>query len=130
MNILTPSKFKLIVTAIKDISGYQETERCFKSPSLAIQMGTLVKSAVNTAYSMEIQKEEERKSSKRLEELKSLITLIETDWAHEVSSEAGQNLPINKFNKPTLIPAAEDVVVSGVFTFMWTFLLLKDNINH
>lgn len=116
IDILTPSKFKLIVTATKNMSGYDEKERSFKSPSLALQMGTLIKSATNTAYSMEIQKD--CSSSKRLDELKSLITLIETDWAHEVSSEAGQNLAINKFNKPILIPAAEDVAVSTYILYL------------
>nr|CAI5840383.1 unnamed protein product [Callosobruchus analis] len=70
-------------------------------------MGTLLKSAVNTAYSSEVQRENCNRD--RQEELKALNILIGTDWADEISSEAGQNLNVNKFNKPTLIPMAEDI---------------------
>ncbi|KAJ8967722.1 hypothetical protein NQ314_002668 [Rhamnusium bicolor] len=72
-------------------------------------MGTLIKNAINTAYSLEIQKENSRENT--LRELKQLTNLIEADWAFEVSCEAGQNLALNRFNKPTLIPAAEDIKV-------------------
>ncbi|KAI4468090.1 hypothetical protein MML48_2g00016491 [Holotrichia oblita] len=57
---------------------------------------------------IEIQKES-HSNNDRLARLKRLLTLIDTDWAHEISSEAGQNLAINKFNKPTMIPLAKDV---------------------
>nr|CAI5817390.1 unnamed protein product [Callosobruchus analis] len=105
--ILSPNKFKVLVHATKEIAEYDSRERCFKSPSLALQMGTLLKSAVNTAYSSEVQRENCNRD--RLEELKALNILIGTDWADEISSEAGQNLNVNKFNKPTLIPMAEDI---------------------
>ncbi|KAG5867019.1 hypothetical protein JTB14_006807 [Gonioctena quinquepunctata] len=97
----------MLAGGTKDISGYNERNRTFDSPSLALQMGTIIKDAVNTAYSVEIQKTEP--SSERLEQLKNLIILIETDWAHEITSEAGQNLAINKFNKPSLIPLAKNI---------------------
>nr|CAI5867682.1 unnamed protein product [Callosobruchus analis] len=95
--ILSPNKFKVLVHATKEIAEYDSRERCFKSPSLALQMGTLLKSA------------RENCNRDRLEELKALNILIGTDWADEISSEAGQNLNVNKFNKPTLIPMAEDI---------------------
>lgn len=116
IDILTPVKFKVLVKATHNIAEYDEITRSFKSPSLALQMGTLIKSALNTAYSLEIQKPNVH--TKNLEDLKSLTRLIETDWAYEISSEAGQNLQINKFNKPTLIPLAEDVAVSVEFTIL------------
>ncbi|KAG5884237.1 hypothetical protein JTB14_011726 [Gonioctena quinquepunctata] len=93
----------MLAGGTKDISGYNERNRTFDSPSLALQMGTIIKDDVNTAYSVEIQKTE------RLEQLKNLIILIETDWAHEITSEAGQNLAINKFNNPSLIPLAKNI---------------------
>nr|CAI5820012.1 unnamed protein product [Callosobruchus analis] len=91
--ILSPNKFKVLVHATKEIAEYDSRERCFKSPSLALQMGTLLKSAVNTAYSSEVQRE--NCNCDRLEELKALNILIGTDWADEISNEAGQKL--NKF---------------------------------
>lgn len=111
ISLLDPSKFKVLVKATKVIAEYDEKERVFKSPSLGLQMGTLIKHAINAAVSIETQREDS--SKERLEKLKSLTTLIETDWALEVSSEAGQNLVINKFNKPSVIPVAEDIKVSN-----------------
>ncbi|KAG5862785.1 hypothetical protein JTB14_036450 [Gonioctena quinquepunctata] len=70
-------------------------------------MRTTIKDAVNTAYSVEIQKTEP--SSEHLDQLKNIIILIKTDWAHEITSEAGQNLAINKFNKLSLIPLAKNI---------------------
>lgn len=110
IDILTPDKFKVLIKSTKIIAEYDEKERIFKSPSLALQMGTLIKHAINTAVSLAIQKKDFCKE--RVENLKSLLTLIETDWALEISSEAGQNLTMNKFNKPSLIPIAEDIKVS------------------
>lgn len=110
IDILTPVKFKALIKATHDIAEYDEKERTFKSPSLALQMGTIIKSAINTAYSLEIQKTGDSRS-KNLENLKALTSLIETDWAYEISTEDGQNLQVNRFNKPTFIPLAEDVAV-------------------
>ncbi|KAF5298979.1 hypothetical protein FQR65_LT19551 [Abscondita terminalis] len=108
IDILTPHRFKDILKSTKLLAEYDEKERTFKSPSLALQMGTLIKNAINTAVSYEMQNDNDS-SNERLQKLRSLNTLIETDWALEISSEAGQNLNINKFNKPSLIPIAEDV---------------------
>ncbi|XP_060516887.1 uncharacterized protein LOC132696198 [Cylas formicarius] len=105
--ILLPKMFKILVLATRNIAEYDVENRSFKSPSLALQMGTLIKHAVNTACSIEIQKENPRKNY--IENFKELIKLIDNDWAIEVSSEAGQNLAYKKFNKPTLIPVAEDI---------------------
>ncbi|KAJ8958380.1 hypothetical protein NQ317_001993 [Molorchus minor] len=52
----------------------------------------------------------ENSSDDCVKQFKALTNLIETDWANELSSEAGQNLAINKFNKPTLIPLTEDIM--------------------
>lgn len=110
IDILTPMNFKRLAEATKEISGYNEMNRSFSSPSLALQMGTIIKNAIDTAYSLEIQRPDS--SSQHLENLKNLTVLMKTDWAHEVSSEAGQNLLINKFNKPSLIPMAKNIAVS------------------
>ncbi|GLV33464.1 hypothetical protein CBL_20201, partial [Carabus blaptoides fortunei] len=109
IDLLNPHSFKDLIIGTKAIAEYDEKERVFKSPSLALQMGTLLKHATNTAISQEMQKEKENFSQERLHYLQALISLIETDWALEISSEAGQNLQINKFNKPSLIPIAEDI---------------------
>lgn len=105
-SILHPSKFKVIVQATRQISDYNASTKSFKSPSLALQMGTLLKKCLNAAYSIEIQKDI---NSPTLNVLNIMKQLIDDEWATEVSTEAGQNLNLNRFNKPTLIPVTEDL---------------------
>lgn len=108
LSLLNPSKFKLIVQATKAIAQYDPGKRTFTSPSLALQMGTLLKEAITTAYSVQIQRDMESPLLKTLEVMKKLL---EDEWATEISTEAGQNLNLNRFNKPTVTPRAEDLVV-------------------
>ncbi|CAH0546984.1 unnamed protein product [Brassicogethes aeneus] len=107
IDFLKPQKFQSLVKATLNIAEYNKLQHTFKSPSLALQMGTLIKQAIHTAYSYEAQKTASCKD--RLENFNMLTTLIESDWAHEVSSRAGQNLAINRFNKPSVIPVAKDI---------------------
>nr|CAI5862365.1 unnamed protein product [Callosobruchus analis] len=107
IDILCAPKFKTIVEATKRIAGYEQSNKTYKSPSLAFQMGTLINCAIDARRSLEIQKK--NPNLKRLEQLNQVKILIESDWAFEISSEAGQNILINRFNKPTVIPAAMDI---------------------
>lgn len=109
MTILHPSKFKAIVNATRSIAMYDDSKKVFNSPSLALQMGTLLKKAIAAAYSLEIQ---QNINSPKLNILDVMRKLIDEEWAIEVSTEAGQNLHLNRFNKPTIIPMAEDLTVS------------------
>ncbi|KAF5307703.1 hypothetical protein FQR65_LT18362 [Abscondita terminalis] len=106
LNLLHPSKFKAIVEATKSIASYDYDKKEFKSPSLALQMGTLLKKALNAATSMELQINFE---SPKIKAFNILQKLIDDDWATEISTEAGQNLNLNRFNKPSVIPMAEDI---------------------
>lgn len=44
------------------------------------------------------------------------LMLLPFSPTYPVSTIAGQNMQINRFNKPTLIPVAEDTAVSVLFT--------------
>lgn len=121
LSFLHPSKFKTIVNATHAIAKYNSETNLFGSPSLALQMGTLLKKAVAVAYSFEIQKDVDSKLIKILDAMKNLIN---EQWASEVSTRAGQNMQINRFNKPTLIPMAEDIAVS---IKLFNYTLSKQN---
>ncbi|KAK4880558.1 hypothetical protein RN001_008704 [Aquatica leii] len=105
--ILKPSQFKNLIQATKSVSGYETESDTYKSPSFALQTGTLLKRAIQAALSIEIQRD--NPSNEKRTELNNLIHLIETDWAYEISTQAVQNLAINRFNKPTLIPLTKDI---------------------
>ncbi|KAK4886599.1 hypothetical protein RN001_002870 [Aquatica leii] len=105
--ILKPSQFKNLIQATKSVSGYETESDTYKSPSFALQTGTLLKRAIQAALSIEIQRD--NPSNEKRTDLNNLIHLIETDWAYEISTQAVQNLAINRFNKPTLIPLTKDI---------------------
>lgn len=113
-SLLDPAKFKTLVNSTRIIAEYDLVTKSFASPSLAMQMGTLIKKALSAAYSMEIQRDVNSSKIKNLEAIKCLIN---DEWASEVSTEANQNLQVNRFNKPTLLPAAESIAVSKQFSF-------------
>lgn len=115
-SLLHPTKFKTVIQAARTISQYDWSTNHFKSPSLALQMGTLLKKAIAAAYAMEIQRDVD---SENLNILNKMKNLIDEEWASEASSEANQNLQINRFNKPTLIPMAEDIGVSVIHNYCY-----------
>lgn len=107
-SLLHPAKFKAIITAIKGITQYDTDARIFKSPSFALQMGTLLKKAITAAYSLEVQRD---LNSPKLNTLNVMRKLIDEEWATEISTEACHNINVKRFNKPTLIPITEDLAV-------------------
>lgn len=118
LSILHPSKFRTVVNATRNIAQYDVKNQSFNSPSLALQMGTLIKKAISAANCQEVQKDVQ---SSLVNTLRAMKNLIDEQWAIEVSTEAGQNLQINRFNKPTLVPMAEDIAVSYFSIIMPAF---------
>lgn len=114
LDLLHPSKFKSIITAVKNISNYNLEKRSFGSPSFALQMGTLIKKAIAAAYCLEVQLD---MNSPKLNVLNIMKKLIEEEWSTEISTEASQNINVKRFNKPTIIPVTEDLAVSLCFYF-------------
>lgn len=54
IDILRPQKFKVLVSATQTKAECDSNYRTFKSPSLTLQMGTLLKHSINAASSIEI----------------------------------------------------------------------------
>ncbi|CAH0549496.1 unnamed protein product [Brassicogethes aeneus] len=107
IDVLAPEKFQSLVKATLNMAEYNEARHTFKSPSLALQMGPLIKNAIRTAYSREVRKAPS--CEVRLKNLKSLMTLIESDWTRVISSRAWLDMAISKLNKLPAAPVAEDV---------------------
>lgn len=109
ISLLHPTKFKILVEATKAMARYDYVQNSFNAPSVAMQMGTLIKDAIKAAHTLELQIDHE---SSRLKIFDTIRKLIEEEWATEVSTEAGQTLNMNRFNKPTITPMAKDLEVS------------------
>ncbi|XP_074037276.1 uncharacterized protein isoform X1 [Leptinotarsa decemlineata] len=106
MNLLRPTLFRVIVNGVNRIGGYNKETDVYESPTVARNFGTLIKKCCDLAYILLLQKPN---TENRREELKVLKTLVESQWANEVSAQAGDNLNSNKWNKEELLPLTTDL---------------------
>lgn len=109
LDALDPLNFDLIVECTKKISRYNAENESYGAPSLASQMGTELKDCVDVAYNIIIKKHNTK--SGFAEKLKILKELIVSEWRYEVSTIANNDLKQKKWNKPSLIPLAEDLTL-------------------
>ena len=109
LDCLDPVNFDVIVECTKAIARFNPTSETYDAPSLAKNMGTQLKECIDVAKNMLLKKfQTETDSTKKLQALKELIS---NEWQYEVSTIAIQNLSQNKWNKPSLVPLAEDLTL-------------------
>ncbi|KAK4885182.1 hypothetical protein RN001_001453 [Aquatica leii] len=109
LDALNPLNFDILVECTKIIAKYDNDSETYGAPSLATQMGTELKDCIDVAYNMSIKKF--RKETENTNQLKILKDLIISEWRYEVSTIANNNLQQKKWNKPSLIPLAEDLTL-------------------
>lgn len=97
--------FKSVVNAAKHISGYDETTKDFKTPSLAVHLGTSLKVCAGCVLSSALQTKDNLKEK----EANRFIKLCTLNWASEISGQATRSLDDSKYNKPKRIPVANDI---------------------
>lgn len=115
LQTLDPLNFDAIVECTKLMAKYDEKTDTYCTPSIAVHMSTELKDAIDVAYNMLLKKHRgESEGTKKLECLKKLI---ENEWRYEISTKANQDMHQKKWNKPSSIPFAEDL------------LLLKEYLN-
>lgn len=106
IDLLHPQYFKLIIAGVNKMAHYNEDSDIYESPTLAINFGTLIKKCCDLAYIDLLQivnTDDQRK------DLKVLKELIISQWADEVSAQAGTNLNQNRWNKDELLPLTSDL---------------------
>ncbi|VEN62581.1 unnamed protein product [Callosobruchus maculatus] len=106
---LDPNNFDCIVECTKIISRYDPSTDSFGAPSLASQMGTELKDCIDVAYNMTLKNSQ--KECEKTIKLKTLKELIVSEWRYEISTTANNDLKQKKWNKPSLIPLAEDLTL-------------------
>lgn len=134
---LKPQVFQYLVSATKIISGYDITTKSFKSPSLALHMGTNLKIVCDVAYKLVLEQKvypgikwDDNKVKKT--EIKDLKKLIEGHWCNELSSLALKNLTENHWEKPLQLPLTSDLQVFNDYLNKLAdeaFLMLNKNIS-
>ncbi|KAL3275245.1 hypothetical protein HHI36_020014 [Cryptolaemus montrouzieri] len=104
-SILHPSKFKLIVAAVKRLTNYNSKNKRFCISNIVMEMGPLIKKAIAAACSLELLKD---MTSPRLDVLDTLKRMIDEEWLVKFSTEDIQN--VNQFTRSTVIQLTEDLV--------------------
>ncbi|KAG5865121.1 hypothetical protein JTB14_007299 [Gonioctena quinquepunctata] len=108
-----PEMFQSLVAATKVISGYDETTKHFKAPSLALHIGTNLKLLCDIGFKLVLEKRtmpgiKWTDQEKRRCEIKDLKQLIEGHWCTELSSLALKSLKENHWEKPVLLPLTSE----------------------
>lgn len=114
-DLFHPRNFDSVLMAVRTITGYDPIKKTFKSPSLAMHLGTSLK-MVADELSNSVLKESSGFRCKTpaekegtLKNIKHFKKLVETRWTIELSSLANKNLQENKWKKPLLVPLVSDV---------------------
>ena len=104
-SMINPAHFDIVVNSTRVLAGYNENTHMYQKGSLALKMGySLKKIALN--LQAEAKKQFKPDDQKLAEDFHSVIS---SEWCDEVSSTANQSLEREKFNKPDLQPACNDV---------------------
>ncbi|XP_074042023.1 uncharacterized protein isoform X2 [Leptinotarsa decemlineata] len=111
---LDPLNFDILVECTKIISRYNAETQSYGAPSLASHMGTELKECIDVASNMALKKY--RQDNSDINKLKNLRELIDKEWRFEISTEANNDLKQKKWNKPPLIPLAEDLTTLKNYT--------------
>ncbi|XP_044752036.1 uncharacterized protein LOC123311961 [Coccinella septempunctata] len=110
LSALKPENYDVLVQATENISRYDKNSQRFASPTLALNMGTTLKQCCNIALVLTIKKSFPSVQTANFEsDLRTLIQLIEGNWKFDVSSQAANDLNIQKWNKVSLVPLAGDL---------------------
>lgn len=113
IDAMKPEYYNDLVAATKVISGYNPIDKTFKASSLALHMGTTLKTLCNTVESC-ILKKSSLFSFDNFDDahknIKQLHKLIANDWANDISSIALKDMTEKQWEKPQIIPITSDII--------------------
>jgi len=104
--IISPTLFKAVVHAAKEVCCYDADERKYGAPSTAVHLGHDLRTCAAFLSSMAVQETDLDTEQKA----KSFANLIKEDWNYEVSGGARREMQARKFNNPQLLPLTADVM--------------------
>lgn len=100
-----PQHFHHVTRAVKEVAGFDERRNKFEKPTLATKLGQSIQ---RVADIMEAEALTSQNNEKKqiVQEFRRMYSLT---WNEMISSAAYRTLEEKKWNKPKLIPLAEDV---------------------
>lgn len=109
--VFHPSHFENVISAVRDVSGFDMTTNSYKTPTLALKLGMTLKHCCRILKCKAIQNTD----SALKEACCDFMELQNSLWKERISSSAHGTLHRATFNKPLLLPLVEDVVTFNVF---------------
>ncbi|XP_043472728.1 uncharacterized protein LOC122505283 [Leptopilina heterotoma] len=114
-DMLKPQNLDNVLSATRQISGFNPLKRDFSAPSLAMHIGTYLKDVSDLLLRLILKKSSgfttssEEKCEKWLKEVKHFKNIISSSWNIEISSLANKDLQEKRWNKPLLVPLISDI---------------------
>ncbi|KAJ8948215.1 hypothetical protein NQ317_010967, partial [Molorchus minor] len=115
VHILHPKNFDNVVSATRQLCGYDPSNKTYKTPSLAMHTGTTLKLISEELIhlilrgSKGFQSESKEIALEWQRNVKNFKKLVEARWNKEISSVANKDLNEKRWRKPLLVPLINDV---------------------
>ncbi|CAH0563168.1 unnamed protein product [Brassicogethes aeneus] len=116
-DILHPKNFDNVLKAARNIVGYDPIKKTFKSPSLAMHLGTSLKISCDELTHLILKENRGFKCKSEahvpiwLRNVKNFKKLIESRWNSELASLANKDLQEKRWTKPLLLPLVNDIKI-------------------
>ncbi|XP_060533817.1 uncharacterized protein LOC132706479 [Cylas formicarius] len=111
-DIIDPKNFDVIITAVRNIAGYDPFKKTFKAPSLAMHLGTSLKAVCDVLIHQVLNESDGFKDfdvKAWSDKIKNFKKLVESRWNMELSSLANKDLQQKNWDKPLLLPLVSDL---------------------
>ncbi|CAH0560528.1 unnamed protein product [Brassicogethes aeneus] len=114
LDALKPENYDKVVSAVRIISGYNETDKSFQAPSLALHFKTILLSVCSAAKTLLLKKDPilpVTDYDNILKKLKDFRELVDYNWKFEMGSLALKDLNEKCSTRPKKIPISNDIIL-------------------
>ncbi|KAF5275326.1 hypothetical protein FQR65_LT16723 [Abscondita terminalis] len=111
-DVLQPIHFDLVVAATKIVAKFNPITKVFESPTYAMNIQTSLKQCCDIAILVTLKRKKFNSSldiASMESNFKTFKQLLEDSWKFEISTVAGYDLSVKKWNKITILPLAIDL---------------------
>ncbi|KAL8589911.1 hypothetical protein ACOMHN_023998 [Nucella lapillus] len=108
---IDPSQFRAVVSTVQEMAGFNPEQGTLKIPTLAQRLGQTLQKCARIVKSAALQAGDQVLKAKACE----FLELMQSDWTAEITTFAQQTLQTRRFNKPKILPLANDVTKLNAF---------------
>ncbi|XP_015125250.1 uncharacterized protein LOC107047038 [Diachasma alloeum] len=104
-DVYHPRHYDISIEAVRDVAGYDPELRTFRSPSVASNLGTLLK-YIGTILRSECIKKEMSVEQRKTEDF---MKLLEEDFGTSINREVAETQTQNNRRKEVILPSTDDI---------------------